>query len=161
MTIDELVDKLNEDLANEYSHWAFYLHAATSIRGLHREELGEYLMDAAKSEMAHIEEFKRMIQGIITRRKLNKDVGTKIALYPTDLSCPKAILRHALMMEDTVVSNYAQRIEDCCALQETGDSEDAIDGKYVELFLEDQLTDSRSDADHIREMLEGLCPSKN
>ena len=29
-------------------------------------------------------------------------------------------------------------------------------GRYVEIFLEDQILDSRGDADHIREMLKGM-----
>ncbi len=55
-------------------------------------------------------------------------------------------------MEDQVVSNYVQRINEACKLQENG-SDDEIDGKYIELFLEDQILDSRKDADNIRMML--------
>ena len=32
--------------------------------------------------------------------------------------------------------------------------EDTVDGTYLALFLEDQILDSRGDADNIREMLE-------
>ena len=55
-------------------------------------------------------------------------------------------------MEDEVVLNYINRIEDAQKLQLSSE-EDRIDGRYIELFLEDQIVDSRTDADHIRMML--------
>lgn len=157
MTIIELIDKLNEDLEREYSHWAFYLAASTNVVGLHREEIGEFFLKAAESEMAHIVQFRKMIQGLITKRKLHtsiaKTVSSRIAFFRDDLIKPEQLLAVALQMEEEVVKNYAERIEDCCVVQENGSDEDAVDAKYVELFLEDQLTDSRGDADNIREML--------
>jgi hypothetical protein len=56
-------------------------------------------------------------------------------------------------MENEVVSNYVKRIEQASALQDNG-GQDKDDGKYIELFLEDQILDSRGDADNILEMLE-------
>ncbi len=58
----------------------------------------------------------------------------------------------ALEMEDQVVSNYVLRHSQAEALTENK-GEDFIDGTYVSLFLEDQILDSRGDADNIREML--------
>lgn len=152
MTIEEMVELLSEDLSREYSHWNFYIQASTSITGLHREEIGEFLIDQAKEEMAHIEEFKKVLHGIITRRNLKNSVSTKIAEFKNNLSNPFEILQEALKMEDEVVKNYIQRIEDANSLQENG-GEDQIDGKFIELFLEDQIMDSRSDADNIRMMI--------
>lgn len=152
MDINVIFEKLSEDLSREYSHWNFYIQSATSIQGLHREEIGEFLLGQAKEEMGHIEEFKRLLHGLIARRNLNFKVPTKIADFNNNLSNCSEILQEALKMEDEVVSNYVARIEDACKLQENG-GEDAIDGKYIELFLEDQILDSRKDADHIRMML--------
>lgn len=152
MNIEKMVDLLREDLAREYSHWNFYIQSATAIKGLHREEIGEFLLNQAKEEMAHIEEFKRVLHGIITRRNLEKHVPTDTAQFKNYLACPNEILKEALRMEDEVVSNYIQRIEDASALQENG-GEDKIDGKFIELFLEDQILDSRTDADNIRMMI--------
>lgn len=155
MKVENLFDLLAEDLSREYSHWNFYMQASTSLIGLHREEIGEFLLEQAKEEMGHIEEFKRVLHGLNERRKLNKLIPTKISQFKNELSCPEEILKEALRMEDEVVKNYVQRIEDACSLQEEG-AEDKIDGKYVELFLEDQILDSRKDADHIRMMLKKI-----
>lgn len=152
ISIEKMVELLSEDLAREYSHWNFYIQSATSITSLHREEIGEFLLDQAKDEMAHIEEFKRVLHGLITRRKLNFSVPTKIAEFKNNLSCPEEILAEALRIEEEVVSKYVQRIEDANELQENG-GEDKIDGKFIELFLEDQILDSRTDADNIRMMI--------
>jgi len=155
MNIDKMIELLSEDLSREYSHWNFYIQSATSIVGLHREEIGEFLLDQAKEEMTHIEEFKRVLHGLITRRNLNALVPTKISDFKNNLSIPFEILIEALKMEDEVVAKYVQRIEDANALQENG-GEDKIDGKYLELFLEDQIQDSRKDADNIRMMIKNI-----
>lgn len=152
MNIDEMLNLLNKDLSREYSHWNFYIHAATSIGGLHREEIGEFLLKQAQEEMKHVEEFKRLIYGITTRRRLDFDVSTKSAEFIDNLKDPELILKEAHRIEDEVVSNYIQRIEDANALQQNG-GEDKIDGKFIELFLEDQIMHSRMDADNIVMML--------
>ncbi len=155
MDINQIVKLLLEDLSREYSHWNFYLQSSTSMEGLHREEIGEFLLDQAKDEMGHVEEFKRLLHGLIKRRNLDFKVSTTIAPFNNNLSDCTKILKAALKMEDDVVSNYVTRIEQACKLQENG-GEDAIDGKYIELFLEDQILDSRKDADHIRMMLSNV-----
>jgi ferritin len=153
MNIEKMFDLLAEDLSREYSHWNFYIQSATSITGLHREEIGEFLLEQAKEEMVHVEEFKKMLHGLNVKRNLNKNIPTKIAEFKNNISDPVEILNEALKMEDEVVKNYVQRIEDASLLQEIGNVDDVVDGKYIELFLEDQILDSRKDADHIRMML--------
>jgi len=148
-TLGEFVGKLNQDLANEYKHWNFYIQAMTNVQGLHREEIGEFLKKEAAGEMLHIEEFKRVIIG------LGGKPTTNAAPFAHDIVTPKEILEYALVMEDEVVWNYVHRIDDAVMLQENGGI-DKVHGKYVELFLEDQILDSRNDADHIREMLKGM-----
>lgn len=153
MTIEELVGLLIGDLANEYAHMHFYMQAATNIRGLHRHEIGEFFSEQAASEMKHVDEFRKLIQGLITRRKLDRKVPSLVAEFKDGLTCPRALLAAALEMEDQVVSNYVTRLSQAEDLAMNG-SDDAIDGTYVGLFLEDQILDSRGDADEIREMLE-------
>ncbi|NBT57144.1 hypothetical protein EBT16_00010 [bacterium] len=153
MTIENLVDLLLGDLANEYAHMHFYMQAATSIRGLHRQEIGEFFSEQAASEMKHVEEFRRLIQGIITRRNLDKKVPSAVAQFKEGLTCPVDLLKAALEMEDQVVANYVLRHAQAEDLADAG-AMDAVDGTYVALFLEDQILDSRGDADNIREILE-------
>jgi ferritin-like protein len=153
MNIEQMVDLLMGDLANEYAHMHFYMQAATNVRGLHRQEIGEFFSEQASSEMKHVDEFRKMIQGIITRRNLNKTVPNTVAEFKEELTCPRGLLKAALEMEDQVVLNYVTRHSQAETLA-SGGNEDAIDGTYVALFLEDQILDSRGDADNIREMLE-------
>lgn len=152
ITIDFILENLINDLANEYSHWHFYIQASTNITGLHRKELSEFFEEQASSEMKHVLEFRKLIQGLITKRNLKLNVPNKVAEFKENLNSAVDLLNFALEMEDKVVSNYVKRIEDVSLLQQNG-SEDSIDGKYIELFLEDQILDSRADADEIREML--------
>lgn len=157
MTIEKLIELLEGDLANEYAHWHFYMQAATAVRGLHRQELSEFFVEQAASEMKHVEEFRRLIRGLKTRRGIPGDAPSAVASFPNDLTCPRALLEAALEMEDRVVSNYVLRHAQADELASSSDfSEDCTDGTYVALFLEDQILDSRGDADNILEMLQGI-----
>lgn len=149
----ELVNLLLEDLANEYAHWHFYMQAATNVSGLHRQEISEFFKEQAAGEMEHVEQFRRMIQGIITRRGFKTEIPSKVAEFKRGLSCPKELLEAALEMEENVVANYVARKKQAEILADGEDMEDSIDATYIALFLEDQILDSRSDADNIREML--------
>jgi len=139
MTREEMVALLNADLRNEYKHMHFYLQSSFLIRGLHREELGEYLAEHAKSEFDHVQQFAKLIVGLGGIPETNSNP------FP-NLTDPQAIFEYALQMEDEVVSNYVQRMKDAQALG-------GVDGAYVEIFLEDQILDSRGDADNIREIV--------
>lgn len=146
MTIDDLIDLLIGDLANEYAHMNFYMYASTSVKGLHRQELSEFFSEQASSEMKHVDAFRRLIQGLVTRRGLGRSVPCRIAEFKKDLDDPKDLLWAALQMEDEVVENYVLRHSQA---EQIG----GADGMYVSLFLEDQILDSRADADNIRELL--------
>lgn len=152
MTIKQLVELLEGDLANEYAHWHFYMQAATSVAGLHRQEIGEFFSEQAASEMKHVEQFRRLIQGLKTRRGIPGGVPSDVVPFKNGMSCPRDLLRAALEMEDEVVKNYVLRHAQAEELA-SGQGEDGVDGTYVALFLEDQILDSRGDADNILEML--------
>lgn len=154
MTIKELVELLKGDLANEYAHWHFYMNAATAVRGLHRQEISEFFLEQAESEMKHIEEFRRLIRGLATRWSLNADVPSSVGEFKAGVNHPEHLLRFALEMEDKVVENYVLRHHQAEQLAESGSGREAIDATYIALFLEDQILDSRGDADNILEMLD-------
>lgn len=154
MTIEEICKLLCEDLKNEYAHWHFYIQASTNIKGLNRKEIGEFFLEQAASEMKHVEEFRKMIQGIITRRNLDLKIPNHPSKFAENLTCPKKLLEEALKMEDQVVKNYVlrkQQAESVC--EKSVDSNDLADSTYISLFLEDQILDSRGDADEILEMI--------
>jgi len=140
MTKQSLIEKLNSDLKNEYTHMHFYLQSSFLIEGLHREEIGEWLAKQAASEFQHIQQFAKMIVG------LGGIPETKHHVFPL-LTEPYTIMQYAQKLESEVITNYVQRMVECDSIVEKNDA------KYVELFLEDQLLDSRADLDEINQML--------
>ena len=149
MTLQEMVRTLNSDLGREYMHWHFYMNAAMRVTGLHRQEVQEFFLDEAKGEMAHVEEFGRLIVG------LGGIPNTVVAPFRNDITDPKQLLTEALKFEDEVVANYVERMDQAIELQNNG-GKDKVHGRFIEIFLEDQILDSRKDADHMREMLKGF-----
>jgi bacterioferritin (cytochrome b1) len=139
MTKQNLIEKLNNDLKNEYTHMHFYLQSSFVIEGLHRAEIGEWLAKQATGEFNHIQQFAKMIVG------LGGVPETKHHPFPL-LTEPYEILQYAQKLESEVVANYVQRMDECTITEKE-------DAKYVELFLEDQVIDSRADLDEIKQML--------
>ena len=132
VTLSELTKLLNEDLSREYSHMHFYLHASIVVRGLHREEYSEMFQAEAASEMQHVSQFGKLILG------LGGKPGTEVADFPTDITDPLKLVAEAMRMEKEVVSNYVTRMDQAIQLQENG-GDDRIHGRYIEIFLEDQI----------------------
>jgi bacterioferritin (cytochrome b1) len=145
MNKQDLVDLLQKDMKNEYKHHLFYLHSAVVVRGLHREELQEFFLKAASSEMNHIIEFGETIIGLGGTVSIpGSGFFDSLPLY---LIQPKDILAFAVEMEDEVVSNYVTRAKQA---EEFG----GPNGYWVQVFMEKQIEDSRRDADHMRMMLQ-------
>lgn len=138
--LEKMLGLLNSDLSNELKHMHFYLYHASSIKGLHREELREFLLEEAGSEMKHVHEFQNLIIG------LGGCPTTKANTFKcwTDAH---TILKDALDMENEVVDNYTVRIEQGNELL------NKTNARWLEVFLEEQIMHSRSDADNIRQML--------
>lgn len=142
MTKEQMIELLNGDIRNEYMHLHFYLHSAMMVQGLHREELREFLLEEAAGEMKHVQQFGDLIVGLGGLPENTPNI------FPTELTNPVDILTHALGMEDQVVANYVQRMDQATELG-------GVDGRWIEIFLEDQIMQSRTDADHLRQILKG------
>jgi bacterioferritin len=140
MNKQRMIDLLNSDLGNEYKHMHFYLHSSIMVTGLHREEIREFLLEEAQGEMMHIQQFGDLILG------LGGKPDTDVKEYRNDLTNPRDILEYALNMEEEVTNNYVQRMNNAVLLGGT-------DGKWIEVFLEDQLMKSRKDCDHLRQLI--------
>lgn len=150
---ERLIEMLQGDLKNEYKHLHFYMRAGVMIQGPHRQELGEYLLEEAASELKHCEEFARKIIG------LGGIPTAEITNYPLELTSAHDILEAVYLMEKEVVDNFAWRL----LLIETMLTHDAnliVDSKSdlyaISLFYEDQLQDSRKSVEHVQEMLKGM-----
>lgn len=136
MTKEQLINKMVEDLHNEYWHFHFYLQSSILVNTLNRAELSEMFWENAQSELNHIKLFYNMIRGFNCIPQIN------FKPFPS-LSDPNMIIEYALNMELEVVENYVERIKQA---EELG----GVDGKFVQVFYEDQLMDSRQDIDNLR-----------
>jgi ferritin-like protein len=151
MTKEELVGKLQNDMLNEFRHWQFYMHASMVVRGLHREEMGEFFTKQASSEMNHIQQFGKMIIGLggeipVRDTNLYYTSENKKVYFDYNKKDPNSLLQFAKEMEAEVVNNYTVRHQEAESLNDS-------DGMWVAIFLEDQIQDSRQDLDNIKEML--------
>lgn len=140
-----MINLLIGDLKNEYHHMNFYLWASVAVSGLHREEFSEFFSEAAKSEMSHVREF---YNALLTLGYMAVPPDQQAADYieATTLTDVTSLLKYAIGMEEQVVANYTQRIKDA---EQLGGS----DGKYLEIFLENQLLDSKNDSTHMQQMM--------
>lgn len=136
-----MIELLNGDLANEYKHFHFYINAAARVVGLHRKELKEFFLEQAESEMKHISQFADMIVG------LGGIPTVQVNDFPSDLKEPQMLLLAALKMEKEVLGNFYERIKQA-------ESIDELDGRWVVIFLEGQIEDTRQDVDELMQMVQ-------
>lgn len=148
MRMAELLAKLNADLVNEWRHLRFYLYHASAVAGLHAHEYKEFLTAQAASEMQHVQQFSDMIIG------LGGDPSVDCADFPR-FKDSRNILEYAAEMEAEVVRNYTKRIDELGDISNDLSGQIAADKKWLEIFLEEQIKDSRQDLDHIRQLLAG------
>jgi len=144
MEFSHIVALLNDDLKNEWKHFKFYLHHASAITGLHAHEYKEFLLGQAASEMKHVSQFSDMLIGLGSTPTVDSNE------FPFLVDAHE-ILQYARDMEAEVVQNYTQRIAQINAMPLAG--LDSVHGKWVEIFLEKQIEDSRQDLDHLNRLL--------
>jgi len=140
MTNEEIIELLQEDLKNERKHLAAYTQFAVNLRGLHREELREFCEKEAAGELQHVLQFSELIV------HLGGVPGIEVNPYPTDISCPVAIMKAIVEMEDEVADKYAER------LRQTHEMENAATA-YVHVFYEEQIADSWRTAREVEQMI--------
>lgn len=140
-TLAEFTQLINEDLRNEWTHLQFYLYHASAVTGLHAEEYKEFLTDAAKGELEHVQQFLDCLYGFDWQEPAQTGHAFKTYTRVED------ILIEAHTLERQVVVNYAKRLEQVKAL------DDQVAAAYLEVFYENQLQDSYEDARHIQRIL--------
>lgn len=148
MTNEELIALLQEDLKNERKHLAAYTQFAVQLSGLHREELREFCETQAADELKHVTEFSELIV------YLGGVPCVEVNPFPTDLTCPSAIMKAIVEMEDQVAENYAQR------LVQTHEMENSATA-YAHVFYEDQIKDSWRTAREVERMIPKGCHDNN
>ena len=145
--LNNLIDSLNQDLKREYQHLDYYIAAATNVIGPHRKEFSEFFAAQAASELSHVMEFRKLIIGLGGHPTSDRIQASYAADSPVS-----SWIKSALDLETEVTKNYTQRLLEAEELQENGGT-DRVDGKYIEIFMEEQLLHSRQDADELKEML--------
>lgn len=146
--IQHMIELLRDDLKNEWKHLRFYAYHASAIVGFHAHEYKELLTEQATSELNHVIQFSDLIIGL----------GGVAAADSNDfplLTDPIEIMVYAVGMEAEVVKNYAERIEQLTQIPIV-DEQTLADKRWIEIFLEKQIEDSRQDLDHFKQILRGL-----
>lgn len=133
-----LLENIYLDLRNERKHMMFYLTNAGSMTGLLSDEYAEHFLDSAKEELEHVKEFQNMYVGLGGSLVINAGIEN----IPIETDVKRAILA-ALELEEEVVENYAKRIDEI----ENDQFIDNITKKWLVVFYEDQLKNSRTDVD--------------
>jgi bacterioferritin len=150
MQLLEMIDLLNGDLAREYSHLQFYVQAARMVETIHRAELKEFFDNEAADELSHVQQWGDLIVG------LGGIPTTTVAEFKSHLTDPIALLKETVKMESQVVANFVERQDQAGELENNGDS-DRVDGRRIDVFLDDQILDSRDTVDDVTKMLRGLA----
>lgn len=135
---------VQKDLQNEWTHLQYYLHHASLVAGLHALEYKEFLTDAAKGEMEHVQAF---IDRLVGRGQQPDLPAPHPFTHSTD---PIKIIRGAIELENEVVKNYTERLEQLASFTEPN-SETFV--AYFTIFFEDQLQDSYEDCEKLRNLL--------
>jgi bacterioferritin (cytochrome b1) len=149
MFTSNLIELLNNDLKNEYKHMNFYLYYASLFTGPHHDSMRDLFLKQASSEMNHIHQFSKLIVG------LDGKPTSESNLFDVKLKNTKEIVFAAIEMEEEVVKNYVQRCRDAETLN-TNLNTLSVTAKYVQIFLEEQIQDSQSDIDHMKQIFKGL-----
>lgn len=141
MTLNKVIDLMNQDLANELKHFKFYLNAYFSLRGFDRLHFGSWLERHADEELAHVKLFANKIVA------LGGTPITEANSHPVGLTDAKEILKFAIDMEMEVIENYHIRLKQ---MEEFSNNI----GKFYDLvlFYEEHIEDSQNDLDEMNKM---------
>jgi bacterioferritin (cytochrome b1) len=146
MTLNQFLEIMNGDLANEWTHLSFYLYHASAVTGLHAHEYKEFFTEAAKGEMTHVQAFLDRLYGLNYASPCQGPKAFQAATRIED------ILTLAIKLEESVVTNYTQRLTQ---LDDLASAHPEI-AAYLKVFYEDQLQDSYEDCEHMRRLALGV-----
>ena len=144
LAVNTLVDHLNGDLANKYKQMLFYLHSSIRVQGIHREPMKTLFLAFASKRANHIQQIGDRLTGLLGTP------STKVNGFRGDLTAPRDILLYAETMELEALNNFVERKGQAhnCAAQ--------VNGVVIELLMDDMISQSAADSDHLHQMLVGL-----
>ncbi|PSL43582.1 bacterioferritin [Salsuginibacillus halophilus] len=100
----ELIDGLNEDLANEYGAVIMYNHYASVVEGLYRQVLKPFFESEVPDELQHAQYLAEKI----------KILGGTPTTQPVEVSNPstvKEMLENARQSEIDTIKRYKERLK--------------------------------------------------
>ena len=138
MSNQELIDLLNQDLANEFAAIIQYTTYAAKVTGPFRPELSQFLLAEVADEQGHA---KFLADKILV---LGGEPTTQAAsVAPANTN--KAMLEAVLEAENRAIIGYTQRAEQAATLGH----------KALSLDLEDMIRDETRHSEEVSKILEG------
>ncbi|MDA8575746.1 ferritin-like domain-containing protein [Candidatus Marinamargulisbacteria bacterium] len=138
MSNQELIDLLNQDLANEFAAIIQYTTYAAKVTGPFRPELSQFLLAEVADEQGHA---KFLADKILV---LGGEPTTQAAsVAPANTN--KAMLEAVLEAENRAIIGYTQRAEQAATLGH----------KALSLDLEDMIRDETRHSEEVSKILDG------
>ncbi len=136
MTKEELIENLNEDLANEYSAIVQYITYAARVTGPYRPQLSQFFLAEVADEQLHAQFLANKIVALGGRPT------TEPAPIP-EAASNRDMLEAVLGAERRAIAGYTQRAEQA---EEFGD-------KGLAVQLEDMVRDESGHAEETERIL--------
>tara|TARA_Y100000389_G_scaffold172458_1_gene180871 strand:- start:4578 stop:5003 length:426 start_codon:yes stop_codon:yes gene_type:complete len=138
MNNQQLIDLLNQDLANEFSAIIQYTTYAAKVTGPFRPELSQFLLAEVADEQVHA---KFLADKILVLGGEPTTQAAEVAHAGTN----KAMLEEVLKAENKAIVAYTERSEQAAALGH----------KALSLDLEDMIRDETRHSEELTKILNG------
>ncbi len=138
VTMEQLIDGLNDDLAAEYNAIISYLTYSAKVTGPYRPQLVEFLQSEIPDEQAHAQYLADKIVAL----------GGEPTVEPVQVKQTndvRTMLQYIYEAESAAVENYTKRREQAEALGETG----------LAVQLDDMINDETGHREEVVKMLRG------
>jgi bacterioferritin len=136
MDKQKLIDKLNEDLANELSAIIQYITYSAQVTGPFRPQLAEFFLKEVPDEQGHAEFLANKIVAL-------GGVPTTVAAPVAPAETNKELLEAVLAAERKAVAGYAERAEQADEFGDIG----------LKVQLEDMVRDETEHAEETERIL--------
>jgi bacterioferritin len=138
MSNQELIDLLNQDLANEFAAIIQYTTYAAKVTGPFRPELSQFLLAEVADEQGHA---KFLADKILVLGGEPTTQAARVAPANTN----QALLEAVLEAENRAIIGYTQRAEQAATLGH----------KALSLDLEDMIRDETRHSEEVSKILDG------
>jgi bacterioferritin len=138
MDKQKFIDKLNQDLANEYSAIIQYTTYASKLTGPYRPELSKFFLAEVPDEQRHAQFLSDKIVTLGGK-------PTTVPAHVPEATTVKEMLQEVKKAEQRAIESYTLRAEEAAALG----------FKAMALDLEDMIRDETNHQEEVSKILEG------